>query len=79
MAFPVGSRVKARYSKLVGKVVHQEANLVTVDWLNGNPPVTLLDFFFVLDEQRGGEPRSSPRKPSLKAHEAPSDVPLGDT
>lgn len=77
ISFPVGSRVKSRYSNLVGKVVRQEANLVTVDWLNGNPPVTLLDFFFVLDEGSRGEPLSSLRKPSLKAGGALSDVPLG--
>lgn len=77
--FPIGSRVKARHSNLVGKVLKQEANLVTVDWLNGNPPVTLLDFFLVLDEGSRSEPLSNLRKPSPKAGGALSDVPLGGT
>lgn len=71
--------MKGRHSSLVGKVLKQEANLVSVDWLNGNPPVTLLDFFFVPDEGNRSEPLSSFRKPSPKAGGALSDVLLGGT
>lgn len=53
--FPTGSRVKDRLSHLVGKVL-KGANLVTVDPLTGDTPVTLYGFFLTLGEGPGSRP-----------------------